>query len=86
MGRVKFVVFYLLGGIAALLGQIVIDPNAVVPTLGTSGAVAGVLGGYLLLYPRGLRVRAAADQVPSQGATRTRWLRPAARSPWGSSA
>ncbi len=52
MGRVKFVVFYLLAGIAALALQIAIDPGAVVPTLGASGAVAGVLGGYLLLYPR----------------------------------
>jgi membrane associated rhomboid family serine protease len=52
MGRVKFVAFYLLGGAAALLGQIIVAPDAMVPTLGASGAVAGVLGGYLLLYPR----------------------------------
>ncbi len=52
MGRAKFVAFYLLGGIAALAGQVIIEPDAVVPTLGASGAVAGVLGGYLLLYPR----------------------------------
>ena len=52
MGRVKFVVFYGLAGIAALALQVAIDPDAVVPTLGASGAVAGVLGGYLLLYPR----------------------------------
>jgi membrane associated rhomboid family serine protease len=52
MGRVKFILFYLLGGIAALALQVVIEPDAAVPTLGASGAVAGVLGGYLLLYPR----------------------------------
>lgn len=52
MGRVKFLAFYLLGGAAALLGQIIVGPDAAVPTLGASGAVACVLGGYLLLYPR----------------------------------
>ena len=52
MGRVRFVAFYLLGGLAALGLQVVIDPDAMVPTLGASGAVAGVLGGYLLLYPK----------------------------------
>jgi membrane associated rhomboid family serine protease len=52
MGRMKFIVFYLLGGIAALLAQTLIDPDAAVPTVGASGAVAAVLGGYLLLFPR----------------------------------
>jgi membrane associated rhomboid family serine protease len=52
MGPVKFVLFYLLGGVAALAGQVVIEPNAAVPTIGASGAVAAVLGGYILLYPR----------------------------------
>jgi membrane associated rhomboid family serine protease len=52
MGPIRFVVFYLLGGIAALLGQTLIDPNSVVPTVGASGAIAAVLGGYILLYPR----------------------------------
>jgi membrane associated rhomboid family serine protease len=52
MGPVRFVAFYLLGGIAALAGQIIVGPNEIIPTLGASGAVAGVLGGYLLLYPR----------------------------------
>ena len=52
MGGVRFVVFYLLGGVAALLLQTVINPNAAIPTVGASGAVAAVLGGYLLLYPR----------------------------------
>jgi membrane associated rhomboid family serine protease len=52
MGRGRFVVFYLLGGVAALLGQVAIDPDAAVPTVGASGAIAAVLGGYALLYPR----------------------------------
>src|SRR5512132_2240618 len=52
MGPVRFVIFYLLGGIAALALQTAINPDAVVPTLGASGAIAGVLGGYIVLYPR----------------------------------
>jgi membrane associated rhomboid family serine protease len=52
MGRVKFALFYLLGGLAALWGQVLFSPNADVPTIGASGAVAAVLGGYILLYPR----------------------------------
>jgi membrane associated rhomboid family serine protease len=52
MGRVKYVIFYLLGGVAALALQVVFDPNSTIPTLGASGAIAAVLGGYLLLFPR----------------------------------
>ncbi len=52
MGPVKYIVFYLLGGVAALVLQVVFDPNSTVPTLGASGAIAAVLGGYLLLFPR----------------------------------
>jgi membrane associated rhomboid family serine protease len=52
MGPVKFVVFYLLAGLAAAGGQILIDPDSQVPTIGASGAIAGVLGGYILLFPR----------------------------------
>ena len=51
MGHVKFVLFYLLGGLAAIIAQILIEPNAAIPTIGASGAVAAVLGGYILLYP-----------------------------------
>jgi membrane associated rhomboid family serine protease len=51
MGHVKFVIFYLLGGIAALALQIAVGPNSEVPTLGASGAIAAVLGAYLVLYP-----------------------------------
>ena len=52
MGTIKYVLFYLLGGIAALALQVAIHPNEVVPTLGASGAIAAVLGGYIVLYPR----------------------------------
>jgi membrane associated rhomboid family serine protease len=52
MGPVKFLLFYLLGGIAAAALQIAIGPGSEIPNLGASGAVAGVLGGYLLLFPR----------------------------------
>jgi membrane associated rhomboid family serine protease len=52
MGRPRFVIFYLLGGVAAIAGQTLIDPNAAAPTVGASGAIAAVLGAYALLYPR----------------------------------
>jgi membrane associated rhomboid family serine protease len=52
MGRIKFVLFYLLGGIVADIAQVAINPSSSTPTLGASGAVAAVLGGYALLYPR----------------------------------
>jgi membrane associated rhomboid family serine protease len=52
MGPVRFVIFYLLAGLAASALQIVFGPDSVTPNLGASGAIAGILGGYLLLYPR----------------------------------
>jgi membrane associated rhomboid family serine protease len=52
MSRVRYVLFYLLGGLAAIAAQIAVSPNSEVPTVGASGAIAAVLGGYLLLYPR----------------------------------
>lgn len=52
MGRVRFLAFYLLGGLAALGLQVLVDPGSAIPTLGASGAIAAVLGGYILLYPR----------------------------------
>ncbi|HEV3034266.1 MAG TPA: rhomboid family intramembrane serine protease [Solirubrobacteraceae bacterium] len=52
IGRVRFVVFYLIGGLVALGAQIAADPGSAAPTLGASGAIAAVLGGYILLYPR----------------------------------
>jgi len=52
VGHGRFIVFYLLCGIAAALGQIVIDPGSTLPTIGASGAIAGVMGAYFVLYPR----------------------------------
>jgi membrane associated rhomboid family serine protease len=52
MGRVRFIVFYLLAGLAATAAQVLIDPGATVPGIGASGAIAGVLAGYLVLFPR----------------------------------
>jgi membrane associated rhomboid family serine protease len=52
MGPVKFIVFYVLGGLAADGLQIVTSLHSEVPSIGASGAVAGVLGGYLLLFPQ----------------------------------
>jgi len=52
MGPLRFVAFYLLGGLAAVLAQTAFQPDAAVPTIGASGAVAAVLGAYALLYPR----------------------------------
>jgi membrane associated rhomboid family serine protease len=52
MGPVRYVIFYLLAGFSALALQVLISPNATTPTLGASGAIAGVLGGYIVLYPR----------------------------------
>ncbi|MBX3152020.1 rhomboid family intramembrane serine protease [Candidatus Obscuribacterales bacterium] len=52
LGRLKFLGFYLLGGLAAAAAQIASDPTTSVPMLGASGAIAGVLGGYLLMWPK----------------------------------
>jgi membrane associated rhomboid family serine protease len=52
VGHFKFIIFYLLGGVAAAATQVAIAPNSTVPMIGASGAVSGVLGAYLLLLPR----------------------------------
>jgi membrane associated rhomboid family serine protease len=52
VGRVRFTGFYLLGGIVALAAQVATAPDSTGPTLGASGAIAAVLGGYILLNPR----------------------------------
>jgi len=52
-GHLKFLIFYLLCGIAATLAQLAFSTGSNVPNLGASGAIAGVLGAYILLFPRG---------------------------------
>jgi membrane associated rhomboid family serine protease len=52
MSKWRFPIFYLLGGVVAVAAQTAADPSAAVPTVGASGAIAGVLGAYALLYPR----------------------------------
>ena len=52
MTRPRFVAFYLLTGIAAALAQVMADPSSAVPMVGASGAISGVMGGYLVLFPR----------------------------------
>ena len=56
MGHGKFLVFYLLCGIAATLAQVMVSSTSSIPNLGASGAIAGVLGSYIILFPQG-RVR-----------------------------
>ena len=52
MTRPRFIVFYLLCGFAAALLQVVFEPDSAAPMVGASGAISGVMGGYLILYPR----------------------------------
>jgi membrane associated rhomboid family serine protease len=52
MGRARFLVFYLLCGIAAAMLQVLVSPRSVIPMVGASGAISGVMGAYLVLYPR----------------------------------
>ena len=52
MGPLKYIAFYVIGGLAALAAQVAVGPSSEVPTIGASGAVAAVLGGYILLHPR----------------------------------
>ena len=57
--------FYILCGIAATFAQVLVDPNSNVPNLGASGAIAGVLGAYLLMFPRGsVRVMMGRGIIP----------------------
>jgi membrane associated rhomboid family serine protease len=51
LGHGRFIAFYLMCGIAAALGQVFVDPTSTLPTIGASGAIAGVMGAYFVLYP-----------------------------------
>lgn len=52
LGRVKFLLFYLIAGLAATLVHFLTGPASIIPTIGASGAISGVLGAYLVLFPR----------------------------------
>src|SRR5437870_9370357 len=52
MGRGRYLLFYLLGGLIAMLAQVAADPHSTVPNLGASGAIAAVMGAFLVTYPR----------------------------------
>ena len=52
MGRSRYLVFYLLGGLVAMVTQVLADPHSTVPNLGASGAIAAVMGAFLVTYPR----------------------------------
>jgi membrane associated rhomboid family serine protease len=52
MGHRRFLIFYLLCGAGAAVGHVMMEPDSLMPTVGASGAVAGVMGAYLVLYPR----------------------------------
>jgi membrane associated rhomboid family serine protease len=52
MGRIRFVVFYLTTGLAAAATQALMNPGSAIPMVGASGAISGVMGAYIVLYPR----------------------------------
>jgi membrane associated rhomboid family serine protease len=52
LGHIRYAVFYILCGLAAAIAQIVMDTDSIIPMLGASGAISGVLGGYVLLFPQ----------------------------------
>lgn len=51
MGSFRFLIFYLLGGLAATFAQVIIDPTSTIPNLGASGAIAAVMGAFMVTYP-----------------------------------
>ena len=59
LGKAKYIVFYVLSGLAAALAHYLTDPSSIVPTIGASGAISGVLGAYLVLFPK-VRVHVAS--------------------------
>jgi membrane associated rhomboid family serine protease len=64
-GHAKFTLFYLVCGIAATIAQVAVSAGSNIPNLGASGAIAGVLGAYLILFPRGqVRVLMGRGVVP----------------------
>jgi len=51
LGRIRFIIFYLICGLAAAAAHLVFNPDSLIPTVGASGAISGILAAYLLLYP-----------------------------------
>src|SRR3954462_14269104 len=52
LGHLRFLLLYLLSGVGAAVAQVAVSPESRIPMVGSSGAISGVLGGYLFLYPR----------------------------------
>ncbi len=52
MGRMRYLAFYLVGGVVAMLAQVAGSPNSTIPCLGASGAIAAVMGAFIVIYPR----------------------------------
>ena len=52
LGKIKFIIFYLLTGVAASMAHVAMNPDSAIPLIGASGAIAGILGAYIVLYPR----------------------------------
>lgn len=52
MGRFRYLAFYLIGGVIAMLAQVSASPNSTIPCLGASGAIAAVMGAFIVMYPR----------------------------------
>ncbi|MGQ0815672.1 MAG: rhomboid family intramembrane serine protease [Gemmatimonadota bacterium] len=52
MGHLRFLAFYLIGGVAGAAGHVFMNPDSLIPTVGASGAISALMGGYLVLYPR----------------------------------
>ena len=61
LGKIKYIFFYLISGVAATFGQYLFHPDSSIPNLGASGAIAGILGAYILLFP-GQKVRVLLGQ------------------------
>jgi membrane associated rhomboid family serine protease len=62
IGHIRYAAFYIICGFAAAIAQIILGPDSIIPMLGASGAISGVLGGYILLFPTN-RVRALIFNV-----------------------
>jgi len=52
MGPLRFALFYVICGLAAAAAHVFVEPSSALPTIGASGAISGIMGAYLLLYPR----------------------------------